>query len=65
MVILNARTVELPDRCYKDVVVRLSPEKLLIGEHEVAHPRPEHRIDRVGVFLWRDQAPDQQYAQYR
>jgi leader peptidase (prepilin peptidase)/N-methyltransferase len=32
---LQARTVELIDRCYKDVVVRLTPKKLLIGEEEL------------------------------
>lgn len=28
---LNARTVELVDRCYQDVLIRLSPERLSIG----------------------------------
>jgi leader peptidase (prepilin peptidase) / N-methyltransferase len=32
---LQARTVELVDRCYKDVRVRLSPAKLKIGEEEM------------------------------
>jgi leader peptidase (prepilin peptidase)/N-methyltransferase len=32
---LHARTVELIDRCYKDVIVRLTPKKLLIGEEEL------------------------------
>jgi leader peptidase (prepilin peptidase)/N-methyltransferase len=31
-VVVRARTVELVDRCYKDVVVRLSPASLRIGE---------------------------------
>ena len=31
---IEARTVELPDRCYKDTLVRLSPENLRIGEDE-------------------------------
>lgn len=34
MIRLKARTVELVDRGYKDVVVRLGPEKLYIGEDE-------------------------------
>jgi leader peptidase (prepilin peptidase)/N-methyltransferase len=32
---LHARTVELVDRCYKDVRVRLSPTRLRIGEEEL------------------------------
>jgi len=31
-ILVQARTVELVDRCYKDVVVRLSPASLRIGE---------------------------------
>jgi leader peptidase (prepilin peptidase)/N-methyltransferase len=34
MIRLKARTVELVDRGYRDVVVRLGPEKLYIGEDE-------------------------------
>lgn len=42
VVILHARTVELIDRCYRDVLVRLSPNRLEIGQEklnpeEVAH----------------------------
>ena len=33
-VIVDARRVEMVDRCYSDVVVRLSPQQLTIGEHE-------------------------------
>ena len=32
---VRARTVELVDRCYRDVDVRLSPSRLLIGEEEL------------------------------
>jgi leader peptidase (prepilin peptidase) / N-methyltransferase len=32
---LEARTVELVDRCYKDVPVRLGPHRLLIGDEEL------------------------------
>jgi leader peptidase (prepilin peptidase) / N-methyltransferase len=32
---MRARTVELIDRCYKDVLVQLSPSKLRIGEEEL------------------------------
>jgi len=31
---LQARTVELADRCYRDVLVQLTPQKLRIGEDE-------------------------------
>jgi leader peptidase (prepilin peptidase)/N-methyltransferase len=34
-IVLKARTVELIDRCYKDVPVRLSPDRLRIGEEEL------------------------------
>jgi leader peptidase (prepilin peptidase) / N-methyltransferase len=32
---LRARTVELVDRCYLNVAIRLSPERLLIGEEKM------------------------------
>lgn len=34
VVTMHARTVELADRCYSDVRVRLTPQKLQIGEDE-------------------------------
>ncbi len=34
VITLQARTVELVDRCYKDALVRLSPERLMIGEEQ-------------------------------
>ena len=34
-IVLQARTVELVDRCYKDVSIRLSPDRLRIGEEEL------------------------------
>jgi leader peptidase (prepilin peptidase)/N-methyltransferase len=34
VITLQARTVELADRCYRDVQVRLTPQKLWIGEDE-------------------------------
>lgn len=45
-VVLNATRVELPDRCYRNVQVRLSPEWLKIGEdrfqpEEVPHMEAE------------------------
>jgi leader peptidase (prepilin peptidase)/N-methyltransferase len=33
-IVVRARTVELVDRCYRDVVVRLSPAALRIGEEK-------------------------------
>ena len=35
VVVLHAATVELPDRCYRDVPVRLAPQRLWIGEDEM------------------------------
>lgn len=35
VVVMHARTIELVDRCYKDVAVRLTPELLKIGEEEL------------------------------
>ncbi|MBM3824342.1 MAG: prepilin peptidase [Verrucomicrobia bacterium] len=34
-VVLRAAKLDLPDRCYRDVEVRLSPERLRIGEEEL------------------------------
>jgi len=34
-IVVQARTVELVDRCYRDVLVRLSPSRLLIGEEQL------------------------------
>lgn len=44
-ILLDAATVELPDRCYWNVPVRLSPSKLLIADEEL---NPEG-IDRMEV----------------
>ncbi len=41
-VVLHARNVELADRCYKDVVVRLSPERLMIGEETLDPEKVPH-----------------------
>jgi len=35
VIAVQARTVELVDRCYKDVLVRLSPARLQIGEEKL------------------------------
>jgi leader peptidase (prepilin peptidase) / N-methyltransferase len=34
VITLHARTLELADRCYQNVPVRLTPQKLLIGDEE-------------------------------
>jgi leader peptidase (prepilin peptidase)/N-methyltransferase len=34
VIVVKARTVEMVDRCYKEVSVRLGPEKLRVGEDE-------------------------------
>jgi len=34
VITLHAETVELADRCYRDVLIRLTPQKLKIGEDE-------------------------------
>ncbi|HHY85854.1 MAG TPA: prepilin peptidase [Verrucomicrobia bacterium] len=46
VIVLQARTVELPDRCYRDVVVRLSPEKLMIGD-DVMDPEQVPHLEAV------------------
>lgn len=43
---IHAKTVELPDRCYKNIEVRLMPEKLQIGE-EVLDPETVPRMEVV------------------
>jgi len=43
---LHARTVELVDRCYKDVQVRLTPSSLRIGEEEL-NPEAEPHLEVV------------------
>lgn len=35
VVVLHAETVELADRCYRDVLIRLAPDKLQIGDEEL------------------------------
>jgi leader peptidase (prepilin peptidase)/N-methyltransferase len=35
VIVLSARTVELVDRCYQDVIVRLSPSALRIGDETI------------------------------
>lgn len=43
---IHARTVELPDRCYKDIEVRLMPEQLHLGA-EVLDPETVPRMEIV------------------
>jgi leader peptidase (prepilin peptidase)/N-methyltransferase len=42
VIAMQARTVELVDRGYKDVLVRLSPKRLLIGEEELNPEKVPH-----------------------
>ena len=42
VIVLEAKTVELADRCYRDVRVRLGPEKLEIGEDEFSSEETPH-----------------------
>jgi leader peptidase (prepilin peptidase) / N-methyltransferase len=41
-VVLQARTVELVDRCYQDVSVRLSPTTLQIGDEKISPDEVKH-----------------------
>jgi leader peptidase (prepilin peptidase)/N-methyltransferase len=47
---VHAQTVELVDRCYRDVLVRLSPSKLQIGE-EILNPEDVHHMETVAAEL--------------
>ena len=46
VITLRARTIELVDRCYKDVQVRLSPSSLQIGD-EVINPEEVPHMEAV------------------
>ncbi|MGO8925651.1 MAG: prepilin peptidase [Limisphaerales bacterium] len=46
VITFHARTVELVDRCYKDVRVRLTPASLRIGEEEL-NPEAEPHLEAV------------------
>src|SRR5205823_12161815 len=39
---LHAKTVELVDRCYKDVLVRLTPTRLQIGDEKLDPEKVPH-----------------------
>ncbi len=45
-IVLHASTVELIDRCYRDVTVKLSPARLLIGDDTFA-PDDVHYLEAV------------------
>src|SRR5688572_21065015 len=55
VIILQARTIELIDRCYKDVLVRLSPKRLLIGDEQL-NPEEVSQMEAVcaGIVLPRE-----------
>jgi leader peptidase (prepilin peptidase)/N-methyltransferase len=42
VITLHARTLELADRCYQNVLVRLTPQKLLIGDEELNPEQVPH-----------------------
>jgi leader peptidase (prepilin peptidase)/N-methyltransferase len=55
VITLHARTVELADRCYRDVRVRLTPLKLLIGDDEFNPEQVPHlEADSAEVVLPRE-----------
>ncbi|HWI56449.1 MAG TPA: prepilin peptidase [Bacillota bacterium] len=47
-IVLHARSVELVDRCYKDVLVRLSPAALQIGEDQF-NPEEVRHLEAVSA----------------
>jgi leader peptidase (prepilin peptidase)/N-methyltransferase len=50
VIALRARTLELVDRCYRDVEVRLSPSRLQIGE-EVLNPETVPHMEAVSAQI--------------
>jgi leader peptidase (prepilin peptidase)/N-methyltransferase len=55
VITLHARTVELADRCYRDVRVRLTPQKLQIGDDEFNPEEVPHlEADSAEVVLPRE-----------
>jgi len=55
VIAMEAHTVELVDRCYKDVLVRLSPKRLRIGDDEL-DPEAVPHLEAVsaGIVLPRE-----------
>lgn len=49
-IILHARTLELIDRCYFNVKVRLSPKRLLIADEEL-DPETIHQMEAVSTEI--------------
>jgi len=50
VIVLQARRVELIDRCYKDVLVRLSPRLLRIGDEEM-NPETVPHMEAVSAEI--------------
>lgn len=50
VIAIQAQTVELVDRCYKDVRVRLSPKRLLIGNEEL-NPEEVPHLEAVSAEI--------------
>jgi leader peptidase (prepilin peptidase)/N-methyltransferase len=54
-IVVEAKTVELADRCYRDVRVRLAPEKLWIGDDEfIPEDVPHMEVVSSGIVLPRE-----------
>jgi leader peptidase (prepilin peptidase)/N-methyltransferase len=49
-IVMQAQTLELLDRCYLNVMVRLSPNRLLIGEEEL-DPETIHQMEAVSTEI--------------
>jgi leader peptidase (prepilin peptidase)/N-methyltransferase len=49
-IVIEAREVEMVDRCYKDVAVRLSPAKLKVGEDEF-NPEQVRHLEAVSAEI--------------
>jgi leader peptidase (prepilin peptidase)/N-methyltransferase len=50
VIAVHAHTVELADRCYKDVLVRLSPESLQIGDDKM-NPEDVPHLEAVSAEI--------------
>lgn len=49
-IVMQARTLELIDRCYRDVTVRLSPKRLRVGDEEF-DPETVHQMEAVSAEI--------------
>jgi len=49
-IVMQARTLELIDRCYRDITVRLSPKRLRVGDEEF-DPEKVHQMEAVSTEI--------------